>query len=438
MDHLENLPIRRLIPLLAALALIAPSCPRDYGPGDYDPDATRTFAPDANAEDLVYVAAASAKGDSDYVVAMPPGGVIARIDGPDRRGWVFASPTVAYYPVMRHGPASTNTIHRIDLRTGSRARIITDDRPGMQVLYESGPEFTALALTTDRRHLLVARALQSGPRVSIGRYDAASGALEAERSWPISGSAANVRLAVAGDVFVMVSSALVGTGNVVQEMRFLDDSLREVALPVSDLLPDERCSAALRPLAGERWASVCAGQQGRYPSVLVLDRSYRVASHVLLTVHALERVIAWTTEGGSVGILTDRARHIRVGADGGTTSSWLGEPDGRTTIRIAREIAPGVVVAQFNLIADGDPVGDIAILDLSSGRVLARAARTDTAIDFVGAGDRLYVLLNGVGGLGPRLQRLDRESLAPVGVATTLPQRDDVMVHGLIALVPAR
>src|SRR3989442_1967656 len=105
--------MRRLIPLVTALALIAPSCPRDYGPSDYDPDATRTFAPGGDAEDLVYFAAVSAKGDSDYVVAMPRGDVVARIDGPDRRGWVFVSPSLAYYPVMRRG--HVNTIHRIDL-----------------------------------------------------------------------------------------------------------------------------------------------------------------------------------------------------------------------------------------------------------------------------------------------------------------------------------
>ena len=146
-DRSENLQIRRFIPLLAAVALIAPSCPRDYGPGDYDPDATRSFTPGADVEDLVYVSAGSAKGDSDYVVAMPRGDTIARIDGPDRRGWVFASATLAYYPVMRR--EYENTIHRIDLRTGARARIVTDSRPGMQFLYEWGPEFTALALTTD-------------------------------------------------------------------------------------------------------------------------------------------------------------------------------------------------------------------------------------------------------------------------------------------------
>ena len=427
--------MRRLIPLVAALALIAPSCPRDYGPSDYDPDATRPFAPGAN-EDLVYVAAASAKGDSDYVVAMPRGEVIARIDGPDRRGWVFASPTIAYYPVMRSG--NINTIHRIDLRTGSRARIVNDDRPALQFLYESGPEYTALALTGDGRQLLVARVLSSGPQVWIGRYDVKSGALEAERSWPIAAVAANVHLGIAGDNFVMVTAALGSGGKIAQEVRLLDISLRELAaLADSDLPTNERCSPRLQPSGGERWATVCAATDGRYASVLLFDSSYRVVSRTPVALATRERVIAWTAQGGSVGILTDRARHVRVGIDGGLTSSWLGEPDGRTFIRSARELAPGVIVAQLNVSAEGEPVGDIATLDFESGRMLRRVASTETALDSLGAGDRLYALLTGAGGQGARLQRLDRDSLQPVGVAATLPQRDDVAVVGLIALTPA-
>ncbi|MEK6206183.1 MAG: hypothetical protein AABM32_00925 [Chloroflexota bacterium] len=366
---------------------------------------------------------------------MPRGETVARIDGPDRRGWVFATPTLAYYPVMRR--EFVTTIHRVDLRTGARARIVTDDRPGMQLLFGSSPEFTALALTTDKRRLLVARALQSEPRVWTGRYDAATGNLETGRSWPIAGSAANVSLAVAGDLFVMVTAVSVD-GKVAQTMRFLDEELHELAaLSDSDLPPDERCAAALRRFEGERWATVCAAQEGRSVSVLFFDRSYRISSRVPVTLDVRERVVAWTAQGGSVGILTDRARHVRVGVDGGLTSFWLGEPDGRTAIRIAREIAPGLVVVQFNLIAEGEPAGDIALLDLATGRVLGRAARADTAIDFVGAGDRLYALLSGTGGVGPRLQRLDRNSLAPIGIATTLPQRDDVIVNGLIAVAPA-
>jgi hypothetical protein len=430
--------IRRLIPLVAALGLIAPSCPRDYGPGDYDPDATRTFTAGADVEDLVYISANSAKGDSDYVVAMPRGETVARIDGPDRRGWVFASPTLAYYPIMRHAPDPMITIHRIDLHSGSRARIITDPRPGLPFLDEAGAVFTAVALTVDKRRLMVARALLSEPRVWIGRYDAATGALETGRSWPIVGSAANVRLAVAGDVFVVATSASVD-GRVAQTIRFLDEELRELAdLSDSDLPLAERCPATLQPFEGGRWATVCASPDGRYASVLILNGSHLISSRVPIKLEVRERVIAWTSKDGAVGILTDRARHIRVGADGGLTSFWVGEPDGRTVIRIAREIAPGVAVAQLNIIADGEQVGDIAILDLATGRVLARAAQTDTAIDFVGVGDHLYALLSGRSGQGPRLQRLDRTSLAPVGSAATLPQRDDVTVGGLITVVSVR
>jgi hypothetical protein len=386
----------------------------------------------------VYVSANSAKGDSDYVVAMPRGDTLARIDGPDRRGWVFASATLAYYPMMRHGPDSTNTIHRIDLLTGSRARIVTDARPGLPFLDEAGAGFTALALTADKRGLLAGRALLSEPRVWIGRYDAATGALETGRSWPIAGSAANVRLAAAGDVFVMVTAASVD-GKVAQTMRFLDEELRErAAVPDSDLPPGERCSAALQAFESGRWATVCAAPDGRYASTLIFDGSYRISSRVPVKLEARERVIAWTAAGGSVGILTDRARHVRVAVGGESTSFSLGEPDGRTAIRIAREIAPGIVLIQFNLIADSEPAGDIAIVDVATGRVLARAARADTTIDFVAAGDRLYALLSGTNGVGPRLQRLDRNTLAPVGNGAALPQRDEVVVGGLVATATAR
>jgi hypothetical protein len=430
--------IRRLIPLVAALALIAPSCPRDYGPSDYDPDATRPFPAGANVEDLVYVSANSAKGDSDYVVAMPRGEVIARIDGPDRRGWIFASATLAYYPIMRHGPDSTNTIHRIDLRTGSRARIITDARPGLPFLDEPGAAFTALALTADKRRLLVARALLSEPRVWIGRYDVATGALETGRSWPIAGSAATVRVAAAGDVFVVVTAASVD-GKVAQTMRFLDEELRELAaLSDSDLPQAERCSATLQAFESGRWATVCVAPDGRYASALILDGSYRISSRMPAKLDVRERVIAWTATGGTIGILTDRARHVRVTVGGDPTTVWLGEPDGRTAIRIAREIAPGIVIVQFNTMAEGEPIGDISVIDLTMGRVLARAALSVAAIDFAGTGDRLYALLGGGSELARRLQRLDRNSLAPLGSAATLPQRDDVTVLGLIAVVPVR
>jgi hypothetical protein len=436
--------VRAVTALVAALVLIAPSCPRDYGPQDYDPDATRSFAPGAGGDDLVYVAAGSAKGESEYVVAMPRGETLMRIDGPDRRGWAFASPTLAYYPMLRASANLSNTVHRIDLRSGSRARVITDDRPGFPLLEEAarsgrgGPGFTTLAVTADGAGLFVARVLTAGPRVWIGRYDAATGALQAERSWPITAIAANARLAAAGELIVVVSSARTDSGSVVQEMRLLDMRLAEVAaLGSSDLPADERCTATLQALDGKRWATVCDQPQGGHASVLVLDDTFRIASRVSLRLEVQERVIAWTAQGGSVAILTDRARHIRVNGDGNTTSTWLGEPNGRTLVGVAREIAPGIVVAHLSTNPQGPAVPEVALLEVATGRVLARAATT-TAVDFASAADRLYVLLSNTDGLGPRLQRLDRRSLAPLGLPVALPQRDDVMVGGLIAVIPAR
>ena len=437
--------MRRLIPLIASLALLAPSCPRDYGPPDYDPDATRSFVPGSSGDDLVYVAAGSAKGDSDYVMAMPSGETLARIDGPDRRGWAFASSRVAYYPMFSASANSSNTIHRIDLRTGARARLVADQRLGLPLFDEAGrfdqgsPGFTALALTAADTRLVVARVLSAGPRVWIGRYDTSSGTLETERSWPISAIAANVRLAARGDLLVVVTSTRTDGGKIEDEVRLLDPSLRElIALSASDLPPDERCSAGLQSLDGPRWVTVCANPVGRHASVLVLDDTYRIGSRIPLKLEVRERVIAWTAQHGSVAILTDRARHIRVGNDGNPTTSWLAEPDGRTAVRVAREIAPGIVVAQLITNPEGTVVGETALLELATGRVLARATAPAIALDFVGAGDRLYALLPSTDGLGPRLQRLDRESLAPVGLAARLPQRDDVRVGGLIAVIPAR
>ena len=435
--------MQRLIPLIASLALLAPSCPRDYGPTDYDPDATRSFVPDANVDDLVYVSGGSAKGDSDYVVAMPRGEVLTRIDGPDRRGWVFASPTLAYYPMFRASSEPSTTIHRIDLRTGSRARIVTDNRPSLPLLEESGrsnradPGFTALALTADRAGLFVARLLYAGPRAWIGRYDARSGKLQAERSWPITAVAANARLGVAGDRLVVVTSAQTD-GRVVQEMRVFDPSLGDVAtLGASDLPADERCSAALQALDGKRWATVCAQPEGRHASVLVFDATYGIASRVPVKLETRERVIAWTGKGGAVGILTDRARHLLAGGDADPASTWLAEPDGRTAVSAVREIAPGIVVTQL-VTNSKDGLGETALLDLTTGQVLARAVGAAIALDFVGTADRLYALLPSPAGQGPRLQRLDRESLAPVGAAATLSQRDEVTIGGLIAAIPAR
>src|SRR5439155_8838924 len=122
---------------------------------------------------------------------------------------------------------------------------------------------------------------------------------------------------------------------------------------------------------------------GRHASVLVLDDTYRIASRIPLKLEVRERV-AWTAQGGSVAILTDRARHIRVGNDGNTTTSGLAEPHGRTAVRVAREIAPRIVVAQLITNPEGTVVGETALLELATGRVLARATAPAIALDFVG------------------------------------------------------
>src|SRR5207249_7376173 len=116
-----------------------------------------------------------------------------------------------------------------------------------------------------------------------------------------------------------------------------------------------------------------------------------------------ERGMAWAARGGPVAILTDRARLIQVGGEGDPISSWLAEPDGRTAVRVTRLIAPGVVVAQLVANPESASVGETTLVDLATGRVLARASGPAIALDFVGAGDRLYALLPGGDGLARRL-----------------------------------
>src|SRR5207237_9722881 len=93
-----------------------------------------------------------------------------------------------------------------------------------------------------------------------------------------------------------------------------------------------------------------------------------------------ERVIAWTAQHGSVAILTDRARHIRVGNDGNPTTSWFSEPDGRTAVRVAREVAPGIVVAQLVTKPESTVVGEPALLVLTTGQDLVRIPTSGYAL----------------------------------------------------------
>src|SRR5256885_13289239 len=219
--------VRRLIPLIAALALLAPSCPRDYGPSDYDPEAVRPFPAYDPAEDLVYVGGASAKGDSVYAMTMPSGKVLARIDGPDPRGWLFAPDDVAYYAVTRY--TDPTTVRRLHLRTGMSEEVISDPRPPGQTYDVTERVRTPLALSSDGKALFVARLLKDGPQAWVGRYDLATGQLQRERYWPVAAEAGGIRFASVGEAFALIAFGINGGRVVDPQVHVLDAQLRGVA-----------------------------------------------------------------------------------------------------------------------------------------------------------------------------------------------------------------
>jgi hypothetical protein len=421
------------------------------------------------------------------VIAMPGGDVVARIDGPDRRGWVFAGPDIAFYPVMRSG--GPNTVHRLDLREGSRARLITDDRAGARAFDVDGPVFTSLAVAPDGRELLVARALADGPRAWLGRYDAATGRLLGERSWPIRSTvglgippAAGVRIAAIGDAYVLVAYGGDSSGRpVAQQMHVVDGSLREIAspAPAEGLADHEACSPQLARVAVDRWATLCSWRGWRHATVLFFDAAFRVVSQVAMEVGpaAPPRVVdprdevvaerdgdrrgrarvedrpvraigttdgppasvsAWAGGDGAVGFVTDQGTHVRVSLDGEVRESRLVPSAGRTYLRAARQLEPAMLLAQWVVDAETAARQEFVRIDLVSGRVLARFAAKATALDFAAVEDRLYALVIGEVAGGPRLQRLDPASLAPVGDAVPVPARDDISVAGITAIVRGR
>jgi len=203
--------MRRLIPLIRCPRALAPSCPRDYGP----PTTTRRrHSPLRRARGATISCTSRPfrrRARAITSLRCARGNVDAdRWPGPPRVGVRVANARVLP-DVPRVGQAeqhdpSDRSAH------GLAHRVVTDSRPGLPLLQEAGrfergdPGFTALALTADRAGLFVARVLSAGPRVWIGRYDARSGTLQAERSWPITAIAANVQIGVAGDRLIAVIS----------------------------------------------------------------------------------------------------------------------------------------------------------------------------------------------------------------------------------------
>jgi hypothetical protein len=468
--------MRRLVPVVAALVLIAPSCPRDYGPSDYAPDASWPYGQYAAGSDLVYVAGTSAKGDSVYVIAMPGGDVVARIDGPDRRGWVFADPDFAYYP-MHRAVLGTMTVHRHDLRAGRRERVLTDDRRSLSMFETASPIFSPLVLSADRREIVLTRVLEQGPTAWLGRYDLESGALRGEIAWPLRSPQGGVRLAAIPGAYVVVTFEADQYGPRRQRMLVVDGSFRDIATlsAPEDLADRDACSPQLAPLKGGGWATVCwwAGPQA---TVVFLDAKFRVVSRTTFGFRTFarppnsappeevlrgprperegstpapprtvvggaygppERLLAWAAGEESVGILTDRGTYLRVALDGQITESPIGSAQGETYVNVAREI-DGTVLAHWTMRIGGTAVSELVRIDLAAGRVLRRAPFAGTHPDFALAGDRLYALVWGPPASGPEIQRLDPETLTVIGTPVPVPQRDDIHVHGLAAAVRGR
>ena len=428
--------MRRLIPLIAGLALIAPSCPRDYGPSDYDPEAVRAFPAYDRVEDLVYIGGASAKGDSVYVLSMPSGNVLARIDGPDPRGWAFASDDVAYYAVTRYNDPTT--VRRLHLRTGVSEQIVSDPRPPGQTYDLTERVRTPLALSSDGKALFVARLLKDGPQAWVGRYDLATGQLQRERYWRIAAEAGGIRFASVGEAFALVAFGINGGRVIDPQIHVLDAELRDVASAgkPDGLADDEACSARIQRATNDRWATVCSWERSRYATVLWFDASLHVANHTVVTIDPQENIRAWAAGDGVVSIITDRARYLRITVDGAVAASSL-TADPTSRMRDTQELGPGLLAAQWIANAETSLSLELVLIDVLRGAVIARSSPPPFGgLNIAGDGALHYAVTYSEP--GAHVQRFDLGRLTLVGEGRLLPRRDDVSPGGLIAVIPGK
>jgi hypothetical protein len=426
--------VRRLIPLIAALALLAPSCPRDYGPSDYDPEAVRPFPAYDSAEDLVYLGGGSAKGDSVYAMTLPSGKVLARIDGPDPRGWVFASDDVAYYAVTRF--TDPTTVRRLHLRTGVSEEVVSDPRAPGQTYDVIEAIGTPLALSSNEKALFVARFLKDGPQVWVGRYDLATRQLQRERSWHIAAEAGGVRFARVGEALALIAFGIDGGRLIDPQLHVLDEELREVssAGKADGLAEDEACSARIQRATNERWATVCSSERSRHATVLWLDAALHVANHTVVPIEPQENIRAWAAGNGVVSIVTDRARSLRVTVDGAVATASLTQ-DPTSPMRTTQEVGPGLLVAQWIANAQTSPSPEMVLIDILRGEVIARSAPPPfVGLNIAGDGDLHYAVT--YSDAGARVQQFDLGTLTLIGEGSLLPRRDDVSPGALIAVIP--
>ncbi len=433
MRHHNRVVRSPVLLIVAALALAAPSCPRDFGPRDFDPDATGRFRPYPADSDLVYVGGLSAKGDSVYVIAMPTGAVAGRIDGPDRRGWAFAGDR-AYYTVTR-SPDGVATLHRLDLRSGQRTRVAEDRRSGTHVFDPGGPPYSTLALTSEGL-LLVARVLRDGPRASLVRYDATTGSLYGERSWPIREDATGVVRAaeIARDMVAVVGFETREGRVSAQQLRVIGSSGREIA---AVNLPDgSACSPELVRVGMDAWGTVCSWPSVRYGAALILDREYSVIRSTTLEFERAEMPLTWLGSAGGLSVITDKGRRLVTREDAPVEASSLDQQLAGVRIGAFARVGGGRVVAGWISDPDRPRASGIVAIDVAEGHVTTRAGDAEEqALGFAAAGDRLYALLASSSSRR-LLQRFDPVSLVRIGAPVAVPDQDDVQLFGVITVAP--
>ncbi len=422
--------------VIAALALVAPSCPGPNLPSDYDPDSQQAFSAYPATSDLVYLYAASAQGDLVYVIAADSGEVVGRIDGPDRRGWVV-DPTrqIGFYAVSRAG--GPTTLHRIDLRSGARQLLAKDDRAGLQTLRDDdGPVFTQLAITSDGSAVIAVRAL-ADQRLWVGRYDSSTGALGAQTSWPLHEDLVAPRLSVIGIDRFAVGASEQRSGSIVgQQLHVIDARLNELSSVPDSSLPDATPCSTQFVQTPEGWGTVCSWPNDRYPTVLVLDPAFRVLRSSTITLRSAESVLAFGPGDGGIGIVTNRGR---ASANAGTMPltdlrDASGRPVGLAVMRPLHSADGSLVLT--GLIRTGDIASSapatLALIDLAHARIVAERPLESGLID-VKLDHDVYVLVMSRSMSEPQhLLRFDR-GLAP-GISRTFTTPNGIGVLG-IALV---
>lgn len=422
--------------VIAALALVAPSCPGPSLPSDYEPDSQRAFSAYPATSDLVYVSAASARGDLVYVVAAENGQVVGRIDGPDRRSWVVdASRKVGFYAVSRAG--GPTTLHRIDLRTGARRVLAKDDRPPLQTLRdEDGQAFTQLAITDDGAAIIALRA-RADHRLWVGRYDSSTGVLSAETSWPLHEELAVPRLSVIGVDRFAVGAYEQRDGSIAgQQLHIVDGGLKELSSIADASLPDATpCSMQFVQIP-DGWGTVCSWRNDRYPTVLVLDPAFRVLRSSTVTLRSAESVLAFGPGDGGIGIVTNRGRATANAATVPLSdlSDASGRPVGLAVMRPMYSADGSLVLT--GLIRSGDIASSapatLALIDLAHARIVAERPLESGPFD-VKLDRDVYVLVMSRSMSEPQhLLRFDR-GLAP-GISRTFTTPNGIGVLG-IALV---